>query len=126
MDFIYTGIRVKDLDRSVKFYTEIMGMKEVRRGKMKAGGIWVELMSKGSNHPLELNYYPLGSKFYEKYAEGSELDHLAFACDDVRKSYRKALAGGATSAVEPWDEGGSTLAFIRDPNGVWIELHSRT
>ena len=66
------------------------------------------------------------SKFYEKYVEGSELDHLAFASDDVRKSYRKALAGGATSAVEPWDEGGSTLAFVRDPNGVWIELHSRT
>lgn len=125
MDFMYTGIRVKDLKRSIEFYTKTMGMKEVRRGKMEAGGIWVELKSKESDHPLELNYYPPGSKFHEKYFEGSELDHLAFACDDVWKSYKKALAGGATSAVEPWDEGGSTLAFVRDPNGVWIELHSR-
>jgi len=126
MDFIYTGIRVKDLDRSIEFYAKTMGMKEVRRGRMEAGGIWVELKSKGSDHPLELNYYPLGSKFYEKYVAGSELDHLAFACDDVRREYEKALTDGATSAVEPWEEGGSTLAFIRDPDGVWIELHSRT
>jgi lactoylglutathione lyase len=126
MDFIYTGVRVKDLNRSIDFYTKTMDMKEVRRGKMQAGGIWVELMSRGSDHPLELNYYPPGSKFYEKYVAGSELDHLAFSCDDVRTSYTKALAGGATSAVEPWDEGSSTLAFVRDPNGVWIELHSKT
>jgi lactoylglutathione lyase len=126
LDFIYTGIRVKNLNRSIEFYTETMGMKEVRRGRMEAGGVWVELMSRGSDHPLELNYYPPESRFYENYVEGSELDHLAFACDDVRRDYEKALAGGATSAVEPWEEGSSTLAFVRDPDGVWIELHSRT
>ncbi len=126
MDFIYTGIRVRDLRRSIEFYTKTMGMREVDRGKMQAGGIYVELKSKGSDQRLELNYYPPGSKFFEKYVEGSELDHLAFSCGNVRRSYRKALTGGATSAVEPWDEGGSTLAFVRDPDGVWIELHSKT
>jgi lactoylglutathione lyase len=126
IDFIYTGIRVRDLNRAIRFYTETMGMKEIGRGKMQAGGTYVQLKSKGSDQRLELNYYPPGSKFYEEYFEGSELDHLAFSCGDVRKSYKKALAGGATSAVEPWDEGGSTLAFVRDPDGVWIELHSRT
>jgi lactoylglutathione lyase len=126
MEFIYTGIRVRDLRRSIQFYTKTMGMKEVGRGKMQAGGTYVELKSKGSDQQLELNYYPPGHKFCEEYVEGSELDHLAFLCEDVRKSYEKALAGGATSAVEPWDEGGSTLAFVRDPDGVWIELHSRT
>lgn len=126
MQFIYTGIRVKDLKRSIEFYTETMEMKEIRRGKMEAGGIWVELKSKESDHPLELNYYPLGSKFYENYVTGSELDHLAFSCNDVRECYKKALSGGATPAVEPWDEGSSTLAFVRDPDGVWIELHSKT
>jgi lactoylglutathione lyase len=126
MQFIYTGIRVKDLKRSIEFYTETMEMKEIRRGKMEAGGIWVELKSKESDHPLELNYYPPGSKFYENYVTGSELDHLAFSCNDVRECYKKALSGGATPAVEPWDEGSSTLAFVRDPDGVWIELHSKT
>jgi len=126
MNFIYTGIRVKNLNRSIEFYRKTMGMKEVGRGKMQAGGVYVELKSKGSDQRLELNYYPPGSKFYEKYVAGSELDHLAFSCDDVRRGYKKTLAGGATSAVEPWDEGGSTLAFVRDPDGVWIELHSKT
>jgi lactoylglutathione lyase len=125
MEFIYTGIRVRDLRRSIQFYTRTMGMKEAGRGKMQAGGIYVELKSRGSDQRLELNYYPSGSKFYEEYVEGSELDHLAFLCDDVHKSYEKALAGGATSAVEPWDEGGVTLAFVRDPDGVWIELHGK-
>jgi lactoylglutathione lyase len=126
MEFIYTGIRVRDLERSIRFYTEIMGMKEVGKGKMRAGGVYVGLKSEGSDQQLELNYYPPGSRYYEKYFEGSELDDLAFACDDVRVSYKKALEGGATSAVEPWDEDGSTLAFVSDPDGVWIELHSKT
>ena len=126
MDFIYTGIRVRDLERSVQFYMKTMGMKEVGRGKMQAGGIYVELKSKGLDQRLELNYYPPGSKFHEKYVGGSELDHLAFSCNDVRRSYKKALSSGAISAIEPWDEGDSTLAFVRDPDGIWIELHSRT
>lgn len=122
MKFTYTGIRVKDLKRSIKFYTSTMSMEKVERGKMRAGGIFVQLRSKGSEQVLELNYYPPGKKFYEEYTEGSELDHIAFWCNDVRESYERVLAGGATPAVEPWDEGGHILAFVRDPDGIWIEL----
>lgn len=122
MRFEYTGIRVKDLERSIEFYTKTMDMKEIRRGKMQAGGVFVQLKSKASQQVLELNYYPPGTKFYEEYVNGCELDHLAFWCKDVRKSYERVLAGGATSAVEPWDESGYTLAFVKDPNGIWIEL----
>jgi lactoylglutathione lyase len=118
MKFTYTGIRVKDLKRSIKFYTQTMNMKEVQRGKMRAGGVFVQLKSETSPQVLELNYYPPGKKFYEDYAEGSELDHLAFWCKDVRKSYERVLAGGATSAVEPWDEGRYTLAFVKDLDGI--------
>lgn len=125
MKFKYTGIRVKDLKRSIEFYTKTMSMKIVERGKMRAGGIYVSLKSKESPQLLELNYYPSGTKYYEEYMEGSELDHLAFWCTDVRKSYQKVLTGGATSTVEPWDEGGFTLAFVKDPSGVWIELIGR-
>jgi len=122
MRFEYTGIRVKDLPRSIDFYTKTMGMKMVRRGKMRAGGIYVQLKSKDSQQLLELNYYPPGKKYYEEYVEGSELDHLAFWCKDVRESYNKALRGGANRTIEPWDESGYTLAFVRDPDGIWIEL----
>jgi len=122
MKFKYTGIRVRDLRRSVEFYTKTMGMKVVERGTMKAGGIFASLKSKESPQLLELNYYPRETRHYEEYVEGSELDHLAFWCGDVRRSYQRVLAGGATSVIEPWDEGDSTLAFVRDPDGVWIEL----
>jgi lactoylglutathione lyase len=125
MKFIYTGIRVCDLNRSIDFYKKTMGMKQTGRGKMRAGGVYVRLKSPKSQQELELNYYPPGTKFHEEYTEGSELDHLAFWCEDVRKSYGDVLEGGATSAVEPWDEGGYTLAFVRDPDGVWIELIGR-
>lgn len=122
MKFKYTGIRVRDLKRSVEFYTKTMGMKQTLKGTMHAGGVFVQLRGKDTEQRLELNYYPPRKKYWEDYVEGSELDHLAFWCKDVRAEYRKVLEGGATSAVEPWDESGYTLAFIRDPDGVWIEL----
>ncbi len=120
--FIYTGIRVRDLKRSLKFYTETMEMTKGTQGTMKDGGIYVSLKSKDSDQELELNYYPPGKKYHEEYVEGSELDHLAFRCDNVVECYKKVLSGGGTSAIEPWSEGNSTLAFVRDPDGVWIEL----
>jgi len=122
MKFTYTGIRIKDLERSIKFYTNTMAMEIVERGRMRAGGTFVQLRSNGSKQTLELNYYPPGKKFYEEYIEGSELDHLAFWCNDVRKTYERVIADDATPAIEPWDEGGYTLAFVRDPDGIWIEL----
>ena len=122
MKFRYTGIRVRELQRSIEFYTKTMDMKEVQRGKMHAGGMYVVLKSQESPQLLELNYYPPGKKFYEEYVEGSELDHLAFWSQNVPEDYKKAIAGGATPAIPPWNEGNYTLAFVRDPDGVWIEL----
>jgi len=122
MKLHYTGIRVRDLKRSIKFYTRTMGLKQIDKGTMKAGGIYVQLTNVETKQNLELNYYPPGTRYYEEYTEGSELDHLSFFCKNVRKSYKKLLTEGATSAIEPWDEGGYTLAFVRDPDGIWIEL----
>jgi catechol 2,3-dioxygenase-like lactoylglutathione lyase family enzyme len=101
-------------------------MKEIRRGKMHAGGVFVQFIGEDSEQELELNYYPTGSKYWEEYVEGSELDHLAFWCKNVRRDYERVVARGATSAIKPWDEGGYTLAFVKDPDGVWIELIGRT
>jgi lactoylglutathione lyase len=125
MKFKYTGIRVKDLNRSLEFYTKTMGLKKVDRGTMQAGGKYITLKDEESGQRLELNYSPPGTKFYEEYVEGSELDHLAFWCKDVRKDYKELRANGATVAVEPWDEGEYTLAFVRDPDGIWIELEGK-
>lgn len=63
MKFIYVGIRVRDLKRSLEFYTKTMDMKQILKGKMQTGGIFVQLRSKRthsySEQTLELNYYPL-------------------------------------------------------------------
>lgn len=122
MNFRYTGIRVRDLDRSLDFYTKVMGMKVLFKGEMTHGGRFIHLESPGSEQRLELNWYPKGSRFYSEYMRGDELDHLAFLCHDVEGIYKELLSKGCTSAVEPFLEQGFSLAFVYDPDGVCIEL----
>lgn len=122
LDFTYTGIRVRNLQRSLRFYTRVMGMKQLVRGTMEHGGIYVHLKSPHSTQRLELNYYPRGNKFFERYHEGSELDHIAFWTNDVDRNYHRLLAKGAKRAARPFSEGRYRLAFVKDPDGTWIEL----
>ena len=122
MTFTYTGIRVRDLKRSIAFYTKVMGLKKVQRGRMRAGGVFVQLKDPRSRQVLELNYYPAGTKYYEPFKNGSELDHLAFWERDVDRRYEELLENDATKAVEPFSEGGYRLAFVKDPDGIWLEL----
>ncbi len=119
--FYYTGIRVRNLERSVAFYTKVLGFKVVSRGTMAHGGKYVHLRQPGSRHKLELNWYPKGSRFYTPYRKGEELDHLAFVVDDVGKAYRELLAKGATVAVSPVQSKG-TEVYVKGPDGIWIEL----
>jgi len=125
MYFRYTGIRVRNLQRSLRFYTRVMGMKPKLRGKMDHGGVWVELKGPNSAQRLELNYYPSDSRFYEKFKSGSELDHLAFWVKDVDEKFRKLVKKGAKRAVNPFTQGRYRFAFVKDPDGIWIELIGR-
>lgn len=122
MDFTYTGVRVRNLQRALRFYRDLMGMKQVLKGRMDHGGIYVHLKSPHSAQRLELNYYPPGNKFHEQFRAGSELDHLAFWVMDVDRNYRALLAKGAKRAVEPFSQGKYRLAFVKDPDNIWIEL----
>ncbi len=84
MRYTYTGIEVRDLDRSIAFYRDVLGMEYLGRHEIEAtGGEVAALRSKGAEHVLELNWYP-----NSRYREGSELDHLAFECEDVEKTGR--------------------------------------
>src|SRR3989442_4108902 len=76
--YFYTGIRVRNLERSIQFYRKVMGMKVTRRGRMRHGGTWVELKSPDSAHRLELNWNPTDSKFFTRNRKVAEPDHLDF------------------------------------------------
>ena len=120
--FVYVGIRVKDLRKSLSFYRDIMGMRVARRGTMPHGGNYVALRSPGSSQELELNWYPTRSKFNRKYRPGEELDHLAFGVGDVKDALRKLTSKGVRVAVSLSRAKGVTEVYVKDPNGIWIEL----
>ncbi len=125
MRYLYTGIRVRDLERSIKFYRRVMGMRVSRRGRMGHGGVWVELMSPGSPQRLELNWYPTDNQFYSEYRNGEELDHLAFLVTDVGSTFQELVTLGAHPEVQPFREERYEFAFVSDPDGIWIELIGR-
>jgi catechol 2,3-dioxygenase-like lactoylglutathione lyase family enzyme len=120
MRFWYAGIRVRNLDRSLDFYKNVMGMKETRRGKMPHGGVYVGLRYLGHDMELELNYYPPGNRFATRYVRGEELDHLGFVVSDPLKVFKRLVRAGATIALGPDSKG--TELYVKDPDGIWLEL----
>jgi lactoylglutathione lyase len=119
--FIYTGIHVSDFEKSIDFYVNALGMKLLFRTKIKeTGGGVAWLKSKGTEQILELNWYPRGYR----YGGESGLDHLAFEVKDAVAEYRK-LSKKYKGMIAPFEEGRWMLAYLKDPNGNWIELGSR-
>ncbi len=119
---VYAGIRVRDLKKSTDFYRRIMGMRVTRRGTMPHGGKYVALRSPGSSQELELNWYPRRSKLYSKYRRGDELDHLAFGVGNVKAALDKLISKGVEVAVSLSQAKGVTEAYVKDPDGIWLEL----
>jgi catechol 2,3-dioxygenase-like lactoylglutathione lyase family enzyme len=116
--FVYSGIRVRDLERSVRFYRR-MGFRVLKRGWFSHGGKWVHLVFPGSPHRLELNYYPEGTAFYRPFRAGEEFDHFGFYVSNPQRWLRSALRAGATPAVG-FVDGPAQLLFVKDPDGVWL------
>ena len=123
------GLRVRDLDRSVRFYTKALGLRVVRRGDTRVwgGGLWVLLRDPNSHRLIELNWYPRGSIFYTPYTPGDALDHLDFSLgavprDALERVHRKLLKSGAkpTRWTPATTEGWST--HVLDPDGIWITV----
>ena len=120
--FAYTGIRVRDLEASVTFYTKVLGMKELGRATIAAArGTAVNLVSEDGGPVLELNYYEKGSPFATKYEVGEGLDHLAFETPDLDGAITEAKKAGHP-VVQEVRGTTSRWAYIQDPDGIWIEL----
>jgi len=120
--FKYTGIRVKDLDASIAFYTNVLGMKVLGRDRFEATkGTVADLVSEEGGFVLELNHYEKGSPYATNYAVGEGLDHLAFKVEDLDKALAEAKKAGHPVVLDI-KSGTSRWAYIEDPNGIWIEL----
>lgn len=117
----YSGIEVRELRRSLKFYGSL-GLKISHRGTMAHGGKYVHMKDPSSGQRLELNWYPKRSRFYQKYKNGSELDHIGFIVDDAEKWFKLLVRRGARPAARPFGDESETLAYVKDPDGIWIEL----
>ncbi len=124
--YMHTMIRVNDLDQSVKFYTELLGMKELRRTDVPEGRYTLAFVGYGdesSNTVLELTYN-YGVNHYDL---GTAFGHLALGVSDIRASVEKLRDAGAKIIREPGPVkfGTTVIAFIEDPNGYKIELIER-
>ncbi len=118
----YTGIRVTNLDRSITFYTQVLGMTLTGRNKIPdTGGEAASLVSVDGGPTLELNYYAKGSRFSTKYFVGDGLDHIAFQVEDLEKFLAEAKKSGIPVPFEV-KTGSSHWAYVEDPDGIWIEV----
>lgn len=123
MRLLHTMLRVGDLDKSLKFYTEVLGMTLLRRNDYPDGRFTLAFVGYGdeaTNTVLELTHnwdtdqYDLG-KGYGHIA--IEVDDVYAACDEI-----KARGGEVVREAGPMKHGSSVLAFVRDPDGYMIEL----
>lgn len=118
------------MQESLRFYTDILGMivTEPLQKLAPTKGSVVTLKSPNSEQVLELNHYEEGSPFNSAYVNGEDLDHIAFDVQDLEATVRELKRKGVDVIVEPYSIGmelGWTEAYIKDPNGIWIELLQR-
>lgn len=123
MGLIYFGIRVTDLDRSLRFYVEGLGLVKRRGGRMPHGGRRVLLEDPGTGQRLELNWYPPASPYAAPYVAGEGLDHLGFSTGHAREVAKRLEANGGKVVLRPTDRlGVRQNYYVEDPDGNWVEL----
>ena len=124
--FLHTMLRVTDLQRSVDFYTKLLGMKELRRRDVPDGKYTLVFVGYGdeeSSAVIELTYnYGVTS-----YEQGTAFGHLAVGVPDVKATCDALRAAGAKITREPGPVkfGTTIIAFVEDPDGYKIELIQR-
>ena len=124
MRYLHTMVRVADLDASLRFWCDALGLSEVRRTESEKGRFTLVFLAAPKNLAqsaaercpeveLTFNWDP------EEYAGGRNFGHLAYKVDDIYAACRKLADGGVVINRPPRD---GNMAFIRSPDGISIEL----
>ncbi|HIQ39797.1 MAG TPA: lactoylglutathione lyase [Sulfurivirga caldicuralii] len=123
MRFLHTMIRVGDLERSIDFYTNVLGMKLLRRKDYPDGKFTLAFLGYGPESEtcvLELTY----NWGVDHYDLGNGFGHIAIEVDDVYQAVEEIRARGGKIIREagPMNAGTTIIAFVEDPDGYQIEL----
>ena len=126
MRILHTMLRVGDLQRSIDFYTKVLGMKLLRTSENAEYRYTLAFVGYGNNPDhaeLELTY----NWGTDKYELGTAYGHIAISADDIVAACDAARANGGNVTREPGPvKGGTTvIAFITDPDGYKVELIER-
>src|SRR6266481_7460299 len=118
---LHTRYRVHDLEKTVSFYKDVLGLKELRRQTSGRGSQLVFLKAPDSEEEIEI------CKFDESgpVMVGPDLTHLAFEVDDMEKFAKHAAAKGYPLSDGPHPSNGGRIAFVDAPEGYEIELIER-
>ena len=123
MRLLHTMLRVNDLEESLRFYCDVLGMRLLRRTDYPGGRFTLAFVGYGSEERetvLELTW----NWDTARYDIGTGYGHIALGVEDIHQAVAQMRARGATVTREPgpMKHGGSTIAFVEDPNGYKIEL----
>ena len=120
MKYLHTMVRVSDLDASLKFYRDALGLEELSRRDSPAGRFTLVFLAAPGDHAAQIeltyNWDP------EVYSGGRNFGHVAYAVDDVYAACQRLQDHGVTILRPPRD---GRMAFVRSPDGISIELLQR-
>jgi len=124
MRYLHAMVRVKDLDASMRFYRDLLGLVETRRADYEAGRFTlVYLAAPADKARAEAEQSPEVELTYnwddQDYDGGRNFGHLAFQVDDIYAACQRLVDGGVVVNRPPRD---GHMAFIRSPDGISIEL----
>jgi lactoylglutathione lyase len=124
MRYLHTMVRVADLDKSLAFYCDLLGLKEIRRIENKRGRFTLVFLAAPEDaERAAAEQAPMVELTYnwdtEDYRGGRNFGHLAYHVDDIYAVCRTLMEGGVTISRPPRD---GHMAFVRSPDGISIEL----
>jgi lactoylglutathione lyase len=125
MMFVHTSIRTSNIEKSIDFYTRLLGLKVLSRREIKQNNAEIAFLQdpEGKGCTLELTLYRSQKKFTQPEYEERLFDHLAFEVLDIYKTVATLRKENVTITDEPFKLAtGTTIAFVEDPDGTLIEL----